>query len=319
VGGVIESTALTPTASREDLQRDDVYRAVQTALAEALIGGLAEVAEENPAAWRRVLARHNEALLGASLSDGRLFDLLADDLRVATSQGNLPVRSIRSGGSIHVALSSGGGFEETLFRALRVPVARGDMYAVVPFLREWVTRRGGRLIEVGTQEGNRQLFRPVDLPESEVEWLADNLGDGELVVPARFAPAELPLVVVPDREAELKRRLESDEADARISVAALKLARAYTATVDGSTLARLFVNLDCPAVASVLDAFRAGNPRAAAAAKLLWSLKVIMATGEEESSLDLNRALAEAGRAAVALAGDPRTAEPASPSPTTID
>ena len=42
VGGVIESNRLTPTASREDLQRDDHYAAIQHALAEALIAGLGE-------------------------------------------------------------------------------------------------------------------------------------------------------------------------------------------------------------------------------------------------------------------------------------
>ena len=59
VGGVIESNRLTPTASREDLQRDDHYAAIQHALAEALIAGLGEVARQQPEAWRRVLLRHN--------------------------------------------------------------------------------------------------------------------------------------------------------------------------------------------------------------------------------------------------------------------
>jgi molecular chaperone HtpG len=56
IGGVIESSRLTPTASREDLQRDDQYRAVQHALLEALIDGLADVARQQPEAWRRVLS-----------------------------------------------------------------------------------------------------------------------------------------------------------------------------------------------------------------------------------------------------------------------
>lgn len=86
VGGVIESNRLTPTASREDLQRDDHYAAIQHALAEALIAGLGEVARQQPEAWRRVLLRHNEALLGAALCDERLFALMMDSLRVPTSR-----------------------------------------------------------------------------------------------------------------------------------------------------------------------------------------------------------------------------------------
>jgi molecular chaperone HtpG len=302
VGGVIESSCLTPTASREDLQRDEPYRGVQAALREALVGGLAKVAREDPHAWRRVLTRHNEALLGAALCDPRLFQLLADDLRVPTSQGELPVRSLRVSGKLHLALGSAGGFEEMIFRSLRVPVARGDRFGVAPFLRQWVGLRGGTLIEVGTEQRNRQLFTPETLPDSEVEWLTAQLGDGELVVPARFAPRELPLVVVPDREAELKRRLEADEADERISVAALRLARAFTSSIDGAVRARLYVNLENPSVQALLQAHREARPGAAGAARVLWALKAIMAAGGDESHLDLNEALAQIGRAVQALA-----------------
>ncbi|MBJ4787394.1 molecular chaperone HtpG, partial [Salmonella enterica subsp. enterica serovar Stanley] len=74
IGGVIESSKLTPTASREDLQRDETWVAVQEALKEALITGLSDLAQNQPEIWRRVLMRHNEALLGAALCDDRLFD-----------------------------------------------------------------------------------------------------------------------------------------------------------------------------------------------------------------------------------------------------
>ena len=165
---------------------------------EALITGLAEVARTQPEAWRRVLSRHNEALLGAALCDERLFELLANDVRVPTSQGDMLIRGLRSAsGTLHVMLGSQGGFEDMLFRALRVPVARGDRYAVVPFLRKWVAARGGVLIELGTERGNRELFTPARLPPEELAWLEKKLGTGETVVAARFSPAELPLVAVP--------------------------------------------------------------------------------------------------------------------------
>ena len=295
IGGVIESSHLTPTASREDLQKDDVYHAVQEALTESLIAGLADIAKSDSAAWRRVLLRHNEALLGAALCDPRLFALLANDLRLPSSQGDLSAQALRVSGNVHVALGSGGGFEEMLFRALKVPVARGDRYAVVPFLREWVKQRGGKLIEVGTEQGNRALITPGEISDEERDWLSAALCDGEQLTPAHFAPHDLPLVVVRDRDAELKQRLEKDEADARISVAALRLARAFTAQIDGSALSRLYLNLDCPAVQSLLAAHRQGAPHADEAIRVLWAMKVMLSSGDEESSLDLSRALGELG------------------------
>lgn len=298
IGGVIESSRLTPTASREDLQRDEAYRSVQHALGEALIDGLAEVARQQPEAWRRVLARHNEALLGAALCDERLFQLLMEHVRLPTSQGDMKASELPSRGALHVILDSGGGFEEMLFRAMGVPVAHGHRYAVVPFLRRWAQTKGMRLVELGTEQGNRALFKAGSLPEADIAWLQQHLGDGEQLLPAHFSPAELPVVVVPDREAELKRRLEDDENDKRVSMAALRLARQFTARIATREVSRLYLNLDNPAVQALLAAMRSGNPQAEAAARLLRSLKIIVsAQGRAQDagagSADLNRAFAD--------------------------
>jgi molecular chaperone HtpG len=298
IGGVIESSRLTPTASREDLQRDETYSAVQHALGEALIDGLVDIARQQPEAWRRILARHNEALLGASLCDDRLFQLLLEHVRVPSSQGDIKASELPSRGAVHVILDNGGGFEEMLFRAMGVPVAHGNRYAVVPFLRRWTQAKGMRLVELGTEQGNRALFRTDTLPEADMEWLQTHLGDGEQLLPAHFSPAELPVVVVPDREAELKRRLEDDENDKRVSMAALRLARQFTARIVARAPSRLYLNLDNPAVQALLAAMRAGNPQAASAARLLRSLKVIVsAQGRAQdggaASNDLNRAFGD--------------------------
>lgn len=310
IGGVIESDRLTPTASREELQRDAVYGAVQHALSEALVQGLAEVARQQPEAWRRILLRHNEALLGAALCDERLFDLLLEHVRVPTSQGDLPAHQLPSRGAVHVILESDSGFEEMLFRAMGVPVAYGNRYAVVPFLRRWAQAKGVRLVELGTEQGNRQLFRLEGLPADELAWLEQHLGDGEALVPARFSPEALPLVVVPDREAELKHRLEQDENDKRVSTAALRLARQFTARIDARQTRRLYLNLDNPALQALLAAWRQGNPQAAVAAQLLRALKVIVSAqgrtpsppgSTEAGGSDLNKALGDLAEAVTQL------------------
>ncbi|VFT10122.1 putative heat shock protein (hsp90 family) [Pseudomonas aeruginosa] len=138
---------------------------------------------------------------------------------------------------------------------------------LVPFLRRWAQAKGMRLVELGTEQGNRQLFRLDRLPERETGWLAEHLGGAEeQLVIARFSPEELPLVVVPDRDAELKRRLEDDEADKRISTAALRLARQFTRKLDNRQPSRLYVNLDNPAVQALLAAVGEERDEAAHAA-----------------------------------------------------
>ncbi|WP_208463372.1 ATP-binding protein [Escherichia coli] len=291
IGGVIESSKLTPTASREDLQRDETWVAVQEALKEALISGLSDLAQNQPEIWRRVLMRHNEALLGAALCDDRLFDLLKDRLQVPTSKGALLAKDLRVNNSIHILLSRDGGFEEMLFHILQRPVARGDRYAVVPFLRRWALLYHCRIIEVGTQTGNEQLFSLAELPEDQVAYLEEHLCDGEQLIISRFEPAVLPLVVTPDREAELKQILEQDDADKRISTAALMLARQFTSQIQKTKTSSLYINLNNPCVMQLVTALQ-HHQQPAAALRLLKSLKVILcSSGNKEQQWDLHQAL----------------------------
>ncbi len=291
IGGVIESSKLTPTASREDLQRDETWVAVQEALKEALISGLSDLAQNQPEIWRRVLMRHNEALLGAALCDDRLFDLLKDRLQVPTSKGALLAKDLRVNNSIHILLSRDGGFEEMLFHILQRPVARGDRYAVVPFLRRWALLYHCRIIEVGTQTGNEQLFSLAELPEEQVAYLEEHLCDGEQLIISRFEPAVLPLVVTPDREAELKQILEQDDADKRISTAALMLARQFTSQIQKTKTSSLYINLNNPCIMQLVMALQ-HQQQPAAALRLLKSLKVILcSSGNKEQQWDLHQAL----------------------------
>jgi len=276
VGGVIESDRLTPTASREALKKDHAFKEAAELIESSLVSGLVAVARGEAETWRRVLARHNEALLGASLCDDQLFEALADHLRVPTTEGDLGAAALRDRSAdrrIHVSLDTADGFEEMLCRALGVPMALGYRYGALPFLERWCQSRRAELVRLGTGEGNRRVFERAVLPEEKHRTLAELLGVTVAgLVPARFAPTELPFLVVPNRDAELRERLESDEADARIGTAALGLARLFSATLDAGARRQLFLNVDSPLVKRLLDAQGA---RARDVARLLRALVVL--------------------------------------------
>ena len=284
VGGVIESEQLSPTASREDLQKDDVYRAITDQVQHALVDGLSSLATTEPETWRRILLRHNEALLGAALCDLSLFELLQDELKVPTSEGELTMREIRkrSEDRIYVSIGEKGSFEETLFRALSKPVVIGTRYAAYPFASRWADRAGIPIVRLGTAEGNRALFTGVEIRAEDRALLEKLLLDGDQeLVPSSFDPPSLPLVLMPDREAQLKARLEADEADRRIGAAVLGLARLYTDTVDTRAKARLYVNVQSPVIERLLAA---PEPKQRAAAAVLRGLARLMASHSDEES-----------------------------------
>ena len=268
-GALVESDHLTPTASREDLQEDAVFEATAAQIRESLIEGVARLPRTSPAAWRRILSRHNEALLGAALCDSRLFDLLVDELKIPTTEGDLTLPAIRrrSGGRVHVTLGERGGYEEVLFRALQVPVVIGTRFAALPFCELDAERRGGEVVRLGTRNGDADLFPLEAVSAQTLEALESMLGaPDQAVVPTRFEPASLPVVLVPDREVETKRRIESDDADRRIGSAVLGLARRYTAEIDGAVRARLYVNLASPVIQRLLTV---DTPRRNAAARVV--------------------------------------------------
>ena len=294
IGAAVEGLGLTPTASREDLQRDATYDRAQAQIHEALIEGLGDLAREQPATWRRILSRHNEALLGAALCDPRLFDLIADQATLPTSQGDLTLDRIleRSKGRVYVSRAERGGFEELLFRAISVPVISGRRYGALAIARRWAERRGVALVMLGTHSGERALFRPVgddELPEEAGLRLrrafAGDTGERDEVevVLSRFSPAHLPFVLVPDREVELKQRIEADDADRRISTAALGLARAFTRSIEQRPPLRLHCNLDCPVVARLAEilAREPDSPHAARALALLRPLVALLSQIDE--------------------------------------
>lgn len=287
VGGVMESNALTPTASREDLMRDLAYESISRLLNESLIDGLAKLAREDRATWRRILTRHNEALLGAALCDDRLFDLLAPELTIPTSEGELTVNALlaRSPGRFLVSLNLQGGIEEVLFRALKVPVASGGRYAVLPFLSQYASKHGVSVVQLGTKEGNQRFFPDVQRNDGAVDWLQQTLARSkQRVVLTRFEPAALPLVVVPDRDSELKERIEQDNADRWLSQAALGLARLYTKNIDGSINSHLYVNCASPVVERLLAIHQSHPERTTQAIQMLKVLAGLLESSTSDSN-----------------------------------
>lgn len=304
VGGVIESERLAPTASREELCEDEVFEEVQDLVRDTLIAGLRHTAKHDPANWRRILRRHNESLLGAALSDTQLFDIVVDDLTVPTSAGDLTLETIaaRSDRTIYVSLGERGAPEETLFSALLVPVVTGTRFAAFPFARRVAERRGYRVVELGTERGNQALFRAPETVDDALCALIAASGAEDLeVVLAHFEPPYLPLVVIPDREAQMKARIESDEADKRIGSAALGLARLFTATISERPEARLYVNVDSPVVQRLIAA---DETRRAPAARLLVAFAKVMASqGADRVVKDVQQVLETINASVEALLG----------------
>lgn len=262
VSGMLDASSLSPTASREGFVFDESYRYLKQQIQTLLVRWLGDLPDADPPSWRRVLSRHNEALLGAALTDHALFDRLSAYLRIPTDRGDLELAHIlrQSGGEIRVTMTDTTSMESLLLSARGVPVVKGYRYGALAVCRRYAEQHNASIVVLGTERGNKLTFSTVDIEHSKVEKLAEilDIRSDERVEITRFQPEYLPVVAVSNYDAILKARIESDDADKRISQAVLHLARIHSATIEVSVRRTFYVNLASPLVEHML---RMADPR----------------------------------------------------------
>lgn len=94
IRGVLELEGCSPTASREDLVRDDVFRQVQLAINEFIFEHLEELVRTQPTRVEAIVNWHRYTLTGAALGEPRLRAILRQIYRWQTSRGSLTFEQI---------------------------------------------------------------------------------------------------------------------------------------------------------------------------------------------------------------------------------
>lgn len=256
-GAVLESKMFEPTASRESLQRNEYYQDVQSYLREFLATSLRGLVLQEPEAWRRVLSRHNQALLGAAVSDDRLFETAHKALKVPTTDGELtlPVLLSKSNQTIYIKASSEVGHEEILFRAKGIPLVKGYLFGASGFCEKHHVFFGTRIERLGSDASRINFFPTVPLEDAkngaELRRLFET--DNYEVQLTRFDPSHIPLLVIENSDVVLKKEINSDQADRRISSAALSLARIETAKTESEKDRTIFINTSNDLIEELLN------------------------------------------------------------------
>ena len=255
VGCVIDSHDLTPTASRESVQEDEAFDRARALVKKTLIEALVQIASERGATWRRLQSRHNQSLLGASISDSQLFEAMHDKLEVPTSSGEMTaLEAVRRtpDKKLTIALEQGGGFEHLVARSIGVPLVYGYRFAVMAFCRELSRHGGFDLRTLGGDDGD-SLFPACEV-DADLRNTLEQYFDvaNSKVVISRFEPASLPAVRVLDQDALLKQRLESDDLERSAGSATLMLARSFTDTLIIEHDAYLYLNVSNPLIEKFL-------------------------------------------------------------------
>lgn len=251
-GGLIESSFFKPTASRESLQKDKYYKDICDYLRDFLAVSLSTIVSERPETWRRIISRHSQALLGAAISDDRLFETSRDTLKVPTTDGEMTVPELlrRGDGTIYIKPSNSAGHEEILFRARGNPLVKGFLYGAAGFCRKYQEWTGTKVHTFGTEAATSSLLSLAKDVEPSFRALLLFLFENPnfKIELSNFTPEHIPLLIMENHSVVLKNKLEADEADKRISTAALGLARLTTKMEKQTEENTLFINLKNPVI-----------------------------------------------------------------------
>ncbi|GIG37210.1 HSP90 family protein [Cellulomonas pakistanensis] len=222
---VIDASGLRPTASREQLYTDEVLLATQEALADAVRSWTLRTLESSTALARQFVATHHLAVRSLALTDDTMLDLAARILPYETTDGTLTLAEVAAEHGQVV-------YAPTLEEYKRIaPVARAQGVAVVnagyvydaDLLARLAARGPGRgLGEVRPLGAGdiAQVLAPVT-PERELATLDAVRAGGEVLRPLdtelvlrTFEPAELPAVLLHDRDGDHQRDLRAAMAEA---------------------------------------------------------------------------------------------------------
>jgi molecular chaperone HtpG len=218
---VIDASGLRPTASREQLYTDEVLLATQEALAGAVRSWTLRTLESSTTLAQQFVATHHLAVRSLALTDDTMLDLAARILPYETTDGTLTLAEVAQEHGRVV-------YAPTLEDYKRIaPVARAQGVAVVnagyvydaDLLARLAQRSPGEVRPLGAGD-IAQVLSPLT-PERELATLDAVRAAGDVlrpldtdVVVRTFEPAELPAVLLHDRDGDHQRDLRTAMAEA---------------------------------------------------------------------------------------------------------
>jgi molecular chaperone HtpG len=257
VRGVIDCPSLQPTASREEIQQDEMFVFVQQALKTQLVAGLRHIAQNDPALWKQIVRGHSDVITGWAASDNEFFKQVADIVAFRTSRGLLGLPEylgLTSGAIYYVTRELGSLQEQLLGEGRGVPVLDASWFGVKPFLEKYADwKQNIQLIQMDGEAS--QLLRPV--AAAPFAKLLDYYhSHGVRARVAAFKPEDVPAVMMYPKDAEFlieaQHALDAGELPGPLAGFVSDFMRKKNVAEDENK-GRLYLNAACPLITRLIE------------------------------------------------------------------
>jgi len=224
VAGVIDSPALTPTAARDNIQQDAVFRAIRDALGRVIIEHLKKMANENPRRFQEIMNWHHYHIKGMALQADDFFQEVADLLPFETNDGPMSLRQYlertvkdKDGRRVILYFSERGQATQffMLADAKGILVINASYVYESAFLQKYAREFPNVKLEQLDFAASDIIFQPLGPDETEpyraliAEFNATMPTPGSYAKIVRFKPTHIPAVVTLTEAQKLRRELKA--------------------------------------------------------------------------------------------------------------
>jgi len=255
-GAVLDSVYFQPTASRETLQKNEYYQKVQLFLHDFLVTELRKLVIKEPESWRQILRQHNQALLGAAVSDERLIEVMSNSLQVPTTFGDMTMVNLlkQSDNSIYVKADIQSSEQDILFQARNIPLVLGYRFAANEFCRLYALKENIKFQVIGFKDFDQSLFTKAEISHEHSAYLTSLFkADGQEIHFSTFEPNSIPMLLIEDQDVKLKNKIDDEKSDRQIGAAALALARIHTNKTSNQITHHLYLNVSSPLIKKIMS------------------------------------------------------------------
>lgn len=258
VRAMINSGNISPTASREEIYKNQVLEDVREDLGECIKQFLVRLSETDPVFLHRLIGTHGTALKSLALNDEKFFHFISKWFRFPTSEGLLTLEEIKQQTKMILYVPDLDQFKQLL------PVARGNGQLIINSGYIYDTEIFNRLNE----QDKTAIYQAID-----VEFFGNILKDVSLEETDRyrdrlkqlqyhldyfnceleikqFSPDSLPMIFYMSQQSLIERDVaniqqESDDLWSGITGAVFSFEQAYHS--------KLFLNLNNPTIQKLLN------------------------------------------------------------------